>query len=64
MPLDARFGLEYNWGSKYWFNFTGAEDSLVGSKQAVRGNVYEAYYIQPIVQNNFFVKILEKNTST
>ncbi len=57
MPHDARLGLEYNWGSKYWFNFTGAEDSLVGSKLAVRGSVYEAYYIQPIFRNNFFITL-------
>ncbi|MBC2714362.1 MAG: DUF3373 domain-containing protein [Desulfobacteraceae bacterium] len=57
MPLKARLGLEYNWGSEYWFNFTGAEDSLIGSKLAVRGDVYEAYYIQPIVKRNFFVKV-------
>jgi hypothetical protein len=56
MPMDARFGLEYNWGSKYWFNFTGAEDSLIGSKLAARGQVYEGYYIQPIFGRNFFVK--------
>jgi len=57
MPLDARFGLEFNWGSKYWFNFTGAEDSLVASKLAARGKVYEAYYIQPIFRDNFFLKL-------
>ena len=57
MPYDARFGLEYNWGSKYWFNFTGAEDSLIGSKLAVRGSVYEAYYHQPIFGNNFFLTL-------
>jgi hypothetical protein len=57
MPMDARLGLEYNWGSKYWFNFTGAEDSLVGSKLAVRGNAYEVYYLQPIFKNNFFVSL-------
>ena len=57
MPHDARLGLEYNRGSKYWFNFTGAEDSLIGSKLAVRGNVYEAYYIQPVFENNFFFKL-------
>jgi hypothetical protein len=56
MPLKARLGLEYNWGSKYWFNFTGAEDSLVGSKLAARGQVYEGYYIQPIFGRNFFIK--------
>jgi hypothetical protein len=57
MPLSAKLGLEYNWGSKYWFNFTGAEDSLVGSKLAVRGQVYEAYYHQPIFGPNFFVTL-------
>ena len=57
MPLDARLGLEYNWGSEYWFNMTGAEDSLVGSKLATRGHVYEAYYIQPVFRQNFFVKV-------
>jgi len=57
MPLNARLGLEYNWGSKYWFNFTGAEDSLIGSKLAARGQVYEAYYIQPIMARNFFLKL-------
>jgi hypothetical protein len=57
MPLEARLGLEYNWGSKYWFNFTGAEDSLVGSKLAARGQVFEGYYIQPIYKDNFFVKL-------
>jgi hypothetical protein len=57
MPLDARLGIEYNYGSKYWFNFTGAEDSLVGSKLATRGQVYEAYYIQPIVGPKFFVQL-------
>lgn len=57
MPLDAKMCLEYNYGSKYWFNFTGAEDSLIGSKLATRGQVYEAYYIQPVVGSKFFVKI-------
>ncbi|MBU0729005.1 MAG: DUF3373 domain-containing protein [Proteobacteria bacterium] len=56
MPLEAKLGLEYNWGSKYWFNFTGAEDSLIGSKMAVRGQVYEGYYIQPIYGDTFFLK--------
>jgi len=57
MPWDARFGLEYNYGSRYWFNFSGAEDSLVGSKLAVRGHVYEGYWHQPIVSDNFFATI-------
>lgn len=57
MPLDARLGLEYNYGSQYWFNFTGAEDSLISSKLATRGQVVEAYYIQPIVGSKFFVQL-------
>jgi outer membrane receptor protein involved in Fe transport len=57
MPWDAKLGLEYNYGSKYWFNFTGAEDSLVGSKLAVRGHVYEAYWHQPIYKDNFFATL-------
>ena len=57
MPWDARLGLEYNYGSRYWFNFTGAEDSLVGSKLAVRGSVYEGYWHQPIFNDNFFATI-------
>ena len=57
MPWDGRFGLEYNYGSKYWFNFTGAEDALVNSKLAVRGSVYEAYWHQPIYGDNFFATL-------
>jgi len=57
MPFEARLGLEYNWGSEYWINMTGAEDSLIASKLAARGNVYEAYYIQPVYEDNFFVKL-------
>lgn len=57
MPKNGRFGLEYNWGSENWFNFTGAEDSLVASKMATRGKVYEGYYIQPIFRDNFFLKV-------
>ena len=57
MPWDAKFGLEYNYGSRYWFNFTGAEDSLVGSKLAVRGSVYEGYWHQPIFNDNFFATL-------
>lgn len=57
MPLDARLGIEYNWGSKYWFNFTGAEDSLVASKLAARGHVFEGYYHQPVFGQNFFITL-------
>lgn len=57
MPRNARWGIEYNYGSEYWFNFTGAEDSLIASKLATRGQVWETYYIQPVFQDNFFLKL-------
>lgn len=57
MPFNARWGIEYNQGSKYWLNMTGAEDSLVASKLAVRGSVVESYYAQPLVGKNFFLTL-------
>ncbi len=56
-PWRSRLGLEYNWGSQYWFNMTGAEDSLVASKLAARGQVWEAYWHQQVFKNNFFVTL-------
>ena len=47
---DGTFGVEYNHGSKYWRPFTYAEDTMIGSKMAVRGNAVEAYYIQPLMK--------------
>ncbi|VEN74146.1 conserved exported hypothetical protein [Candidatus Desulfarcum epimagneticum] len=54
---DDRLGLEFNWGSKYWFNMTSAEDSLVASKLSARGTVVEGYYIKPIVGRNMFLTL-------
>ena len=45
---DGRIGLEYNHGSEYWRAFTYGEDTMAGSKLAVRGDAYEAYYTQPL----------------
>ena len=51
-------GLEYNYGSKYWFNFTGAEDSLVGSKLAVRGTGLRRLLAPThLSRNNFFATL-------
>ena len=51
IPLfDGQFGLEFNHGSKYWRPFTYGEDTLAGSKLAVRGDAWETYYIYPITQ--------------
>ncbi|MEA1891560.1 MAG: DUF3373 family protein [Campylobacterota bacterium] len=45
MITDAgKFGLEYNQGSQYWTPMTWAEDTAIGSKIAVRGSAYEAYW--------------------
>ncbi|WP_345984999.1 DUF3373 family protein [Sulfurimonas sp. HSL-1656] len=40
----GRLGFEYNHGSKYWTPMNWAEDTAIGSKLAVRGNAYEAYW--------------------
>lgn len=45
MFTDAgKFGIEYNYGSQYWTPMTWAEDTASGSKIAVRGSAYEAYW--------------------
>jgi hypothetical protein len=41
---EGKFGLEYNHGSQYWTAMTWAEDTAIGSKIAVRGDAYEAYW--------------------
>ncbi len=48
----GKFGLEYNHGSKYWRPFTYAEDTMAGSKVAVRGDAYEVYWTQPIIKKD------------
>jgi len=53
----GKFGLEYNHGSKYWRSFTYAEDTMVGSKLAVRGDAYEAYWTQPIIGKIFTMQV-------
>ena len=53
----GKFGLEYNHGSEHWRAFTYGEDTLAGSKMAVRGNAYEAYWTQPIVDKVFSMQI-------
>ncbi|MCD6258655.1 MAG: DUF3373 family protein [Helicobacteraceae bacterium] len=41
---SGKLGVEYNYGSKYWTPMTWAEDTAIGSKIAVRGSAYEAYW--------------------
>lgn len=57
VPLgNGKFGLEYNYGSKYWTPFTQAQDDPIGSKLATRGHVGEAYYIYD-VNPKMFIKM-------
>ena len=44
------FGIEYNYGSQYWFNFTQAADDLIASKLATRGSAWEAYWLHEFRQ--------------
>ncbi len=41
---EGKFGFEYNHGTQYWTPMTWAEDTAIGSKLAVRGDAYEAYW--------------------
>lgn len=54
---EGRFGLEFNHGSKYWRPITYGEDTLIGSKVAARGNVYEAYFTEPLLEDVFSLQI-------
>jgi len=53
----GKFGFEYNQGSKYWRPFTYAEDTMIGSKMAVRGDAIEAYWSQPLIDNIFSMQV-------
>jgi hypothetical protein len=45
VPLfGGKLGAEFNHGSKYWRSFTYAEDTMIGSKLAARGDAWELYY--------------------
>jgi len=46
---NARVGVEYNHGSKYWRSFTYAEDTLVGSKLAARGDAFEVWFNKDLI---------------
>lgn len=48
LTKDGKWGVEYNHGSKYFRSFTYAEDTVIGSKVAARGNAYEAYFTESI----------------
>lgn len=59
LPSKAKFGLEYNHGSKNWITFAPAADDMWTAKVGTRGDVWEAYYIQELDRqpiSSFFSK--------
>lgn len=54
---DGRWGVEYNHGSKYWRAITYGEDTNIGSKIATRGNAYEAYLTEYLVDDILSVQL-------
>ena len=48
---DGRWGLEWNQGSQYWRSITYAEDTNIGSKIATRGDAYEVYFTEPLIED-------------
>lgn len=48
---EGRWGVEFNHGSQYWRPITYGEDTMIGSKLAARGNAYELYFTEPLVDD-------------
>lgn len=48
---EGRWGAEFNHGSKYWRPITYGEDTLIGSKIAARGDAYELYFTEPLIDD-------------
>jgi len=57
VPKDdgrTKIGFEFNQGSKYWFNFSSAEDDIIAPKTNTRGEVYETYLTHRISDHFMF----------
>jgi hypothetical protein len=57
IPKDdgrTKIGFEFNHGSKYWFNFSNAEDDIIAPKTNTRGGVYETYLTHRISDHFIF----------
>ncbi|MGD9715740.1 MAG: DUF3373 family protein [Sulfuricurvum sp.] len=48
---EGRWGIEFNHGSNYWRPITYGEDTMIGSKIAARGDAYEVYFTEPLVDD-------------
>ncbi len=46
--FNAKLGLEYNYGSKWWLPFMVGSDDIYFNKLATRGHVGEIYWIQDL----------------
>lgn len=58
IPKDdgrTKLGMEFNHGTKYWFNFAQAEDDIIAPKTYTRGDVYETYLTHRI-SDHFLLK--------
>jgi hypothetical protein len=57
IPQDdgrTKIGFEVNHGTKYWFNFSNAEDDIIAPKTNTRGEVYETYLTHRIADHFIF----------
>ena len=54
---DGRWGVEWNRGSEYWRSMTYGEDTNIGSKLAARGDAYEAYFTEYLVEDILSMQI-------
>ena len=57
IPKDdgrTKVGFEFNHGTKYWFNFSNAEDDIIAPKTNTRGGVYETYLTHRISDHFMF----------
>ncbi|HWW14352.1 MAG TPA: DUF3373 family protein [Candidatus Dormibacteraeota bacterium] len=57
IPKDdgrTKIGFEVNHGTKYWFNFSNAEDDIIAPKTNTRGQVYETYLTHRISDHFVF----------
>ena len=50
----TKLGLEFNHGSKYWYNFSLGEDDFLAPKTSTRGDVWEAYVTHRIRESFIF----------
>ncbi len=54
---DGRWGVEWNHGDKYWRSITYGEDTMIGSKMATRGNAWEAYFTEYLIEDVFSLQL-------